>query len=257
MMQRVSWVLFGVLFVSFLVTPILIVVLFSLSSRAMTNFPIEHYSLVWWQRMLADPAFHSALQRSLQISVCVVVLGTAIGTMTAFGLARLRPGVTRAFLVLGMAPVAMPPLILAVALLVSFVRSGLGLGMPAVIIAHLLVTTPMVTMIVYGRLRTIDPILVQCARDLGASPWRAALSITAPLAAPAVIGSAFMIFAISVDEFVLTSFTLGGGNTLPTLVWGMMRTGATPVVNAVGAIMIAMSMGMVLLAVLVARKARS
>jgi len=251
--QRIAWILFGTLFVGFLISPILLVVVFSFSDRPITNFPIEALSLVWWRQMLGSIDFAAALQRSLQISGTVAVIGTIIGTMTAAGLMRLRERWTRTILVLGMTPVAMPPLILAVALLVSFVRSGLGLGMTAVIIAHLLITIPLVTLIVYGRLKAIDPILVECARDLGASPFRAGLTVTAPLAAPAVVGAALMIFAISIDEFVLTSFTLGGGNTLPTLVWGMMRTGAMPVVNAIGTVMIALSMGMVLLGVLIAR----
>jgi len=247
---------FAAVSIGFLLLPIFLVVLFAFSNKPLTNFPIEQYSFVWWQRMVAGPDFYAALKRSLEISSCVAILGTAIGTMTAFGLHRLSDKLARTLLIVGMTPVAMPPLILAVALLVSFVRSGLGLGVHAVIIAHLIVTSPIVAMIVYGRLRMMDPTLIQCARDLGASPRQALMSITIPLIAPTIIGACFVIFAISIDEFILTSFTLGGGSTLPTLVWGMMRTGATPVVNAIGTIMIALSMGMIFLAIIIAQRKR-
>jgi spermidine/putrescine transport system permease protein len=132
----------------------------------------------------------------------------------------------------------MPALVVAVALVTFFVGIGVKLSLMTVIVSHLLLTQPFVTLVVYAQLSGFDRRIVESARDLGASPWRAFLTVTLPILRPTIVGAALIAVAISLDDFVVTFFTLGGGNTLPTLVWAMLRTSVTPAVNAIGTLLL-------------------
>ena len=97
-------------------------------------------------------------------------------------------------------------------------------------------------------MQTFDLRVVDSARDLGASPARAFVTVTLPIIQPVVIGAALMATALSIDDFIISSFTIGGGNTLPILIWGMLRTNVSPIINAVGTLLIMMSVGSTLIA---------
>ena len=122
------------------------------------------------------------------------------------------------------------------------------LGLGTVILSHLLFALPFVVIVVYARMQTFDLRVVDSARDLGASPAQAFVTVTLPIIQPVVIGAALMATALSIDDFVLSSFTIGGGNTLPILIWGMLRTNVSPMINAVGTLLIMMSVGSTLIA---------
>jgi spermidine/putrescine transport system permease protein len=95
--------------------------------------------------------------------------------------------------------------------------------------------------------------VVESARDLGASPLRAFVTVTLPIIQPTVIGAALIAIALSIDDFVITFFTIGGGNTLPTFVWGMIRTALRPTVNAIGTLIIFITLGSTILALWLTR----
>ena len=124
----------------------------------------------------------------------------------------------------------------------------LPLGLPTVILGHLVIAQPFVILIVYARLATFDWALVDSARDLGASPLRAFLTVTLPIIRPTIVGAALIALSISLDDFVITFFTIGGGNTLPTMVWGMVRTSLDPTINAIATLLILLSIGSTVLA---------
>jgi len=141
----------------------------------------------------------------------------------------------------------LPPLVLAVSLVAFYVSLGVPLGILTVTVSHILLTQPFVILIVYAQMRDFDVRIIESARDLGASPWTAFRTITLPIIRPTVVGAALMTAAISFDDFVITFFTIGGGNTLPTFVWGMMRTSITPVINAIGTLLITATIACTLL----------
>ena len=147
----------------------------------------------------------------------------------------------------------LPPLVLAVALLSFYVGVGLHPSLLTVILSHLLFTQPFVIIVVHARLAGFDWSMVESARDLGASPWRAFVSVILPIIRPTVIGAVLLAVALSLDDFVITFFTIGSGNTLPTLLWGMIRTGLTPSVNAIGTLLILLTIGSTLLALRLTR----
>ena len=161
-----------------------------------------------------------------------------IGTAAAMVIVRMRPRQSAAAFFLFGLPMMMPPLVLALALLSLFSVLGIKLSLVTVVLAHLTFTMPFVILIVTARLRDFDYAVVDSARDLGASPLRTFLTITFPLIRPTLFGAALIAMALSLDDFVITFFLIGGGNTLPTLVWGMLRTGLDPSINALGTLIL-------------------
>lgn len=243
----------GALFVVFFLSPLLLVVIFAFTDRTLTNFPLEGLSLRWWHEMFAHRQFVPAFGNSLTIGLSVGIASAVIGTMAAIGLTMFPPkrsGIAIALLCL---PLMLPSLVLAVALLTFYVGAGVKLGLQTVILSHLLFTQPFVVMLVYARMATFDYRVVESARDLGASPLKAFLTVTLPIIQPTVIGAALIAVALSFDDFIITFFTIGSGNTLPTLVWGMIRTGLTPAVNAIGTLLILLTIGSTLIALWLTR----
>jgi spermidine/putrescine transport system permease protein len=120
------------------------------------------------------------------------------------------------------------------------------LGLLTVTIGHAAFNLPVVLVIVRSRLRKLDPQLEEAARDLGATPWQAFRLVTLPLLMPAIVGAALLAFTVSLDDFVVTFFTAGpGATTLPLKVYSMIRTGISPEINALSAILVVVSMALV------------
>lgn len=250
---RPLWLLTAAAFVVFFLAPLLLVVLFSFTGRQLTNFPFEGPSLRWWWAMLELPRFAEALTNSLVIAGCVGVTSALIGVCAALGLAFLSERTAGLAMLVLCLPLMLPPLVLAVALLSFYVGIGLRPSLLTVVLSHLLFTQPFVIIVVYARLAGFDWRMVESARDLGASPLRAFLTVTLPIIRPTVIGAVLLAVALSLDDFVITFFTIGSGNTLPTLLWGMIRTGLTPSVNAIGTLIIAVTIGSTLVALRLTR----
>lgn len=241
--SRVVWPAIGALFVVFLLSPLALVVLFAFTSRAQSAFPIEALSLHWWAAMVAEPKFWRGFWNSLIISGTVGILSAVVGTMAAMGLARLDAGRARAAAAALCLPLMVPPLVLGVALLSFYSKAHIPMGRQTVIMSHLLFTLPFVVLVVYARLRNFDFRVVESARDLGASPLRAFFTVTLPIIRPTVIGAALIAMAFSLDDFIITYFTIGKGMTLPTFVFNMIRSALTPKANAVGTLILIMTIG--------------
>lgn len=252
-LRTFAWLVLAVLFVIFLLSPLVLVVVFSFTDRTLTNFPLEGLSLRWWVDMLHQRQFADAFKNSILIGLTVGIVSAIVGTMAAIGLAALprrRSALAMGILTL---PLMLPPLVLAVALLSFFVGLGLDLGLQTVILGHVLFTQPFVVLVVYARMANFDYRVVESARDLGASPLVAFFTVTLPIIRPIVIGAALIAVALSIDDFIITFFTIGSGNTLPTLVWGMIRTGLTPTVNAIGTLILLLTIGSTLIALRLTR----
>jgi len=240
-LSTLFWRGVSLLLVVILLSPLALVVLFGLSSKAVSNFPVTELSLVWWRRMFAFDPFWTALTNSLIVGVAVGLLAAAIGTLAALGLSGLPPKRAQAAMAILALPLMIPPLVLGVLLLVWYLFLGLKLGLTTVVVSHLLFALPFVVIVVYARLASFDMRIVEAARDLGASPVRAFFTVTLPVIQPVVIGAGLMAVALSIDDFILTSFTIGGGNTLPILVMSTLRTSVTPMTNAIGTLLIGLS----------------
>jgi spermidine/putrescine transport system permease protein len=244
-----GWRVFALLAAGFMGIPLVLVVLFSFNQSALTSLPLTGFTLDWYRKLFSLGAFWPALWNSLIVAGFVAILSVTIGTMAALSLVRMAPRVAGILIAAISIPMMLPALIIGVALMSYFVRLiGLPLGLPTVILGHLVIAQPFVILIVFSRLATFDWAVVDSARDLGASPLRAFFTVTLPIIRPTMVGAALIALSISLDDFVITFFTIGGGNTLPTLVWGMVRTSLDPTINAMATLLILLSVGSTFLA---------
>jgi spermidine/putrescine transport system permease protein len=246
---RLLWGAFVLAVIGFLVLPLFLVILFSFNESALTSLPLTGLTFAWYERLFANESFLPALQNSLITAGAVAVLGVASGTLAALALARLPGRRANALISLLAAPMMLPALVIGLGLLSFFVRFlDLPLGLHAVVLGHWVIVQPFVIAIVYARLAEFDWSLVESARDLGASAFTAFRTVTLPIIRPTIVGAALIALSVSLDDFVIAFFTIGSGNTLPTMVWGMVRTSLDPTINAIASLLIALSIGSTALA---------
>lgn len=250
---RVYWSVFGVASVAFMLSPLLLVVFFSFGRNPHATFPVGGLTLEWYRLLFDSRDFWQALQNSLIVALSVGAISTFVGALAAVGLVQIRDRVANATISLVTLPVMLPPLVLALALATSYSSLGLRLGIHTVIPSHLVFTQPFVILIVYAQMANFDYTVVDSARDLGASPLRAFIDVVLPVVRPTVIGASLIAMAVSLDDFIITFFTIGAGMTLPTLVWGMMRTSLDPSINALGSLILLATVGSSLIALRVTR----
>jgi spermidine/putrescine transport system permease protein len=244
------WVLLLGAVLAFLVLPLVLVVVFSFAANSVVRFPMDGLTLDWYVKLFHDGEFLTAFQNSLLIGIPASLLATATGTMAA-----LDQGRRNAMLLTVLAmPVMLPPLVIAIGLVVLLVRwLAWPLGLPAVIAGHVLLTQPVVAFVVAARLKTFDETSMEAARDLGATAGQAFWRVKFPQIRTAIIGAALIAFAISLDEFIITVFTIGSGNTLSTFMWGKMRTSLDPTINAISTLTLFMTVALVAISLRLSR----
>jgi spermidine/putrescine transport system permease protein len=253
--RHVLWWLALTALTAFLLLPLALVVVFSFAENTVARLPVEGWTLDWYRALFAQGEFWRALQNSLMVSVPAALLATLTGSSAAFGLTRMGPSRALPLLSVLSLPVMLPPLVVAIGIVVLVVRwLALPLGLPVVIAGHVLLVQPFVALIVAARLATFDATQWEAARDLGATRLQTFRHVTWPQTRTTIIGAALIAFAVSLDEFIVTLFTIGSGNTLSTFVWGRMRTALDPAINAVATLTLAFSVGAVALALTKVRR---
>ncbi|MBL8597960.1 MAG: ABC transporter permease [Devosia sp.] len=235
-----SW-LFVALVLFYLYAPILVIVVFSFTTSPRLSLPIEGLTLDWYGRAFADPLIPMALKNSAILATISAVGGGIAGAAFAFGLVTLRsPRLRASLLSISMLPAIVPLLVIGIALAVFFRTIALPQGLIGAAIGHVLVSLPFVILTMNARLESFDFSILEAARDLGATRFQAFRDITLPLIRPSVVGAALLAAALSLDEFVVTWFNIGSQQTVPTLVWGLMRRGIDPSINAIATLLLAL-----------------
>ena len=233
-----SW-LFVALVLFYLYAPILVIVVFSFTTSPRLSLPIEGLTLDWYGRAFADPLIPMALKNSAILATISAVGGGIAGAAFAFGLVTLRsPRLRASLLSISMLPAIVPLLVIGIALAVFFRTIALPQGLIGAAIGHVLVSLPFVILTMNARLESFDFSILEAARDLGATRFQAFRDITLPLIRPSVGGAARLAAALSLDEFVVTWFNIGSQQTVPTLVWGLMRRGIDPSINAIATLLL-------------------
>ena len=226
----------------FLYGPIVIILVFSFNDSKIAAV-WEGETLFWYKQLAENHSLWLATSNSLIVGGVSTLVSLGLGVGAAVVLERVRvlgQPLLEGILLL---PLVIPEVMLGVALLLFFVMIDWPLGLGTVIIGHCVFNLPLVIMVIRARLHRIDPVWEAAARDLGATPWQAFVHITFPLLRPAILGAGLMAFTLSLDDFVVTFFTTGpGATTLPLQVFSMMRTGITPEINALSAILVSVSM---------------
>jgi spermidine/putrescine transport system permease protein len=226
----------------FLYLPIVFLVLFSFEQADTPGFPITGLTLHWYEKMLTDSAIHSALFNSVLVAVIVALLATTIGTMAAFPLVRGGIRFAGTARILFTLPIMIPGVLIGLGLLVFITLLGIKLGLHTVIAGHLVFTTPFVVLIVAARLQGFDRRLEWAAADLGASNRQTLRHIVLPLIAPAIVAGALLSVTLSIDEFVVTFFTIGPQLTLPLFIITQIKFGVTPEVNALATVILVVTL---------------
>lgn len=245
--RTVSWALVG-LVLAFLFAPVILVVLFSFNSTPNTSLPFEGFSLHWYSTVFGEETFIVAIEHSAEAAALTVAVDVIVGTLAAIGLTRVAPRLTAALTGLFLVPLVIPLLFIGIALLTFFSRLQIELSMATIVVGHVVVTLPIVILIVASRLERLDPTVMEAARDLGASAPQTFRRILLPQVAPALVGAALLALATSLDEFVITLFTNGGVQTVPIVIYGSLRRGLNPSVNAIASLMLLMTMTLTVLA---------
>jgi spermidine/putrescine transport system permease protein len=226
----------GVLF--FLFLPAFVVVLFAFEPTERLSLPMTGLSLKWFDVVLTDPEFQNAIGNSVSAAAASATMATVLGTAAAFGLQHLRPSWRQGGSTLFLLPAIVPGLLLGVGLIILFRAAGIASGLTTIIIGHTVIGIPFVVLTVGAQLERLDRSHLEAARDLGASAFRASLDVTWPLARAAIVGAAFLCAALSLDEFIVTFFINGGTTTAPLLIWGKMRLGIDPSINALATLVL-------------------
>lgn len=223
----------------YLYAPIAVIVLFSVTTSPRLSMPIEGFTLSWYANAFSNPLMSTALQNSLVLALVSAVLSGVFGAAFSFGLVALKQvRIRMALLAASLLPAVVPLLVIGISLAVFFRALGMPQGLLNTAIGHIIVSLPFVVLTMNARLETFDFSTLEAARDLGASPYQAFRDITFPLIRPSIIGAALLAAALSLDEFVVTWFNIGNQQTVPVLVWGLMRRGVDPSINAIATILL-------------------
>jgi len=232
---------FVTLVVLYLYAPVAVIVIFSFTTSPRLSMPIEGFTLDWYVSALSNPLIATALRNSLVLAAVSAVLSGVMGVAFSFGLVAVKRAWLRSTLLAGsLLPAIVPLLVIGIALAVLFRAIGMPQGLLNAAIGHMVVSLPFVVLTMNARLESFDFSTLEAARDLGASAWQAFRDITFPLIRPSVIGAMLLAAALSLDEFVVTWFNIGNQQSVPVLVWGLMRRGVDPSINAIATILLAL-----------------
>ncbi|MCW5751890.1 MAG: ABC transporter permease [Alphaproteobacteria bacterium] len=245
-----------VLVLLFLFAPLFVVALFSFNESSISRFPIRGFTLAWYQKLFANTALHEALWNSLIVAIATVAISTALGIGAAVGIHRYGGRYGGALRSFSLTPMMVPRLIIGIALLTFYNLFQTNLSLLTVIAGHVVMTLPYVILIASARLVGFDKSMEEAAWDLGAGTFTIFREVTLPFLKPAVVAAALMSFTLSFDEVVVTFFTTGNDNTLPMMIWSMLRFGITPEVNSIATLTIVASGAFALVAEMSLRRAQ-
>jgi spermidine/putrescine transport system permease protein len=242
------------------IAPVVIAILFSFNDGRSRSV-WQGFSTRWWwgdpnNSVLHDPTLRSAIEQSLRLAALDMVIAVPLGVGLAIGLTRWRGYGARPVNYLMLFPLVTPEIVMAVSLLLVFVLLyGVALGTGAQTLGQVTFSISYVVIIVRGRLLSIGPEYEEAARDLGASQIGAFRLALLPLLWPAIFASLIVVFALSIDDFVVTDYLSSGQSTqtVPILIYSSVRGTATPALNAVATVMVILTLLSVGLAFMVYR----
>lgn len=230
----------------FLFAPIVVLVVYSFNASR-TTYYWSGFTLDWYKEMFGDRYLLAALKNSAIVAVSSSTISTAIGTITGLVLVRRKFPGKNLFSTLMLAPLILPEIVIAVSFLVLMVFLEVDLGFFTLITGHIVITLPYATLILRARASSLDVSLEEAAADLGANEWRVFRRITLPLLMPGVLAAMLLSLTISFDNFVMSLFAAGvGTTTLPLRIFGMLKLGVTPEINALGSMLILLNLFLIL-----------
>jgi spermidine/putrescine transport system permease protein len=233
-------------YIAWSIVPVLIAIQFSFNDgRSRTTW--QGFSFRWYwgdqtQSVWHDPSLRQALFNSLTLAALTMLIATPLGVALALGLTRWRGRTARGSNMLMLVPLATPEIVLGSMLFLVFdnLFTFVSLGRPAQLLGHITFSVSYVVVIVRGRLLTIGRDYEEAAQDLGASPLQALRTVLFPLLGPAIFASLMIVFATSIDDFVISAFLSSDASseTVPVKLYSTVRTAPTPALNALATVML-------------------
>jgi spermidine/putrescine transport system permease protein len=247
--------LYAILVYGFMFLPVAVVVLLSFNDSQFGAFPMTGFSLRWFEALWNNDAIMRAFRTSIVLGLMTAVISTTLGVLASLALVRYRVPGRNLITTMLIAPILVPEVVLAVALLLFLNFLGIGKSFTLLLFGHVIFTLPFVILVVQARLVGIRRDVEEAALSLGASPRQTFFSITLPLLMPAVAAGALFAFTISFDDITGTLFWKPGGvETVPTQIFAMLRHSISPEINALGTVMIVLTVGLPLLGAALARR---
>jgi spermidine/putrescine transport system permease protein len=239
---------------AFIYLPLVVVVLYAFHDSPIIAWPLRLGTTKWFGALVHDRGMIDAALASLKLALLAVTMSLLVGVPGAFVLDRFNfPGKT-AFRRLVLLPLILPGIITGVALLTffSFVGLSLSSGFPLVpgwpvVLGHAAAFSSVVITQVFARLQRLERGQEEASQDLYANEWQTFWNVTFPSIRTAVLGAALLVFTLSLDEIAVTFFLIGRQNTLPLQIWGLLRRGITPEVNAASTVIFAISVGVIVI----------
>ena len=238
----------------FLWIPIVVLVVFSFnSSRQVVVW--EHASLHWYEVLWKDAVLLGALKRSLWVAFLTTVISVLIGTPAALALSRWTFRGKGLMARLVDLPLVIPEIVMASSMVIFFGLCGIRLSMTTVVIAHVAFSCSYLIITVRARLAGFDHTLEEAAMDLGANEITTFFRVTLPLILPGIVSGGLLVFTLSLDDYVITSFVAGvGSTTLPLQIYAMVKQGISPEINAVSTVLLAMTITLVAISHILQRR---
>jgi spermidine/putrescine transport system permease protein len=237
------WLLLhSVLVFAFLYLPIAVLIVYSFNGAGVGGFPPHNLTLDWYRTLFGDGAIWESVGNSLIVAAVAVVIALGLGIPAALALDRAQFPGKALFRRLVLLPLILPGIITGLSLLMLFNEASIKLSLLTIVLGHGTALISVATTEVFAGLQKLDRAQEEASLDLGANYWQTFLRVTLPNLKLSIIGAALLIFTLSMDEIAVSFFLIGRDNTLPLEIWGRLRRGITPEINAISTIIFVFSL---------------
>lgn len=231
-----AWLVFA-----FIYLPIIVLIVYSFNRDGVGGFPPRHLTLDWYRQLFGDGAIWTSVLNSLIVATCSVALSLTLGLLAALALDRASFPGKSLFRRLVLLPLILPGIITGLSLLMFAVYAGAHLSLVTVFLGHGTALISVATTELFAGLQKMDRAQEEASLDLGATPLQTFWRVTLPNLKLSLIAAGLLIFTLSMDEIAVTFFLIGRDNTLPLEIWGRLRRGITPEINAISTLIFAAS----------------
>jgi spermidine/putrescine transport system permease protein len=232
---------YAALVFAFIYLPIIVLVVYSFNRDGVGGFPPRHFTIDWYRQLFGDSAIWDSVLNSLIVAAGAVALSLTLGLLAALALDRADFPGKSLFRRLVLLPLILPGIITGLSLLLFAVRIQLELNLVTIFLGHGTALISVATTEIFAGLQKMDRRQEEASLDLGATPWRTFWLVTLPNLKLSLIAAALLIFTLSMDEIAVTFFLYGREYTLPLEIWGRLRRGITPEINAVSTLILIVS----------------
>jgi spermidine/putrescine transport system permease protein len=239
--------IYATLVFAFIYLPIVVLILYSFNRDGVGGFPPNHLTLDWYRQLFTDGPIWDSVLNSLIVASGTVALSLTVGLLAALALDRASFPGKALFRRLVLLPLILPGIITGLSLLMFVVLSGMQLSLLTVFLGHGTALVSVATTELFAGLQKNDRAQEEASLDLGATPWQTFWRITLPNLKLALVAAGLLIFTLSMDEIAVTFFLIGRDNTLPLEIWGRLRRGITPEINAVSTLIFAASVVLIVI----------